>query len=435
LPNNNEKPKREMTRRQLSHHQKESRIQRFAMLGGIIVIVAVLVIVGTGLYMNQFKPLNAEAIKVGNTEYNMDYYINMLAYYGKQQGADYLPYMTDYVAQIIEQNKVIQDAAAKLTPSVTVSDDEIDQYIQQQKLTSTQTTQDVVRAQLLINKLKDYFNDPAHTNGIPASGEQKAVLAMFLESQKQADEVIAKLNAGEKFQDIAAQLSLESSSKEKNGDFGWVPKGVLSTTLGSAVLEDKAFSPDTTLSVPVTFTDADQTKSVGYWLLKVTETKDVSGATQKHVFAMLLGSQDEANAIKAQLDAGADFVTLAKANSKDANATTDGGDKGFIPKGQMDSTVDAILFPDDASKALAVNTLSSPVVDTTQTTKGGVRLMEVTGTDANKTIDGTNRTTLVANAVNNWANTEWTIAKDTVQNVMTQEQLQYAITKAQSRLQ
>ncbi|HEX7475778.1 MAG TPA: hypothetical protein VF318_07385, partial [Dehalococcoidales bacterium] len=77
------KPQREMTRRQLTHWQRESRIQRFTLFGGIIVIVAVLIIVGTGVFFNKVAPARAVVIKAGNSEFSYSYYVDALSYYGK----------------------------------------------------------------------------------------------------------------------------------------------------------------------------------------------------------------------------------------------------------------------------------------------------------------------------------------------------------------
>ncbi len=49
---------------------------------------------------------------------------------------------------------------------------------------------------------------------------------------------------------------------------------------------------------------------------------------------ILMSSEEEANSIKAQLDAGADFETLAKSHSTD-NTATRGGDIGYFQKGQL----------------------------------------------------------------------------------------------------
>ena len=82
MPKKNEQPQRYVSRRQLSHRQRESRIQRIALLGGLIVVVAVLSLAGLGLYNNQLKPLHEVILKVNNTDFTEDYYINSLAFTG-----------------------------------------------------------------------------------------------------------------------------------------------------------------------------------------------------------------------------------------------------------------------------------------------------------------------------------------------------------------
>ena len=52
-------------------------------------------------------------------------------------------------------------------------------------------------------------------------------MAMFLESEAQANEVIARIEAGEDFGELAAELSLDDVTKEAEGDLGWCPLGVL----------------------------------------------------------------------------------------------------------------------------------------------------------------------------------------------------------------
>ena len=58
-------------------------------------------------------------------------------------------------------------------------------------------------------------------------------------------------------------------------------------------------------------------------------------ATAEHVHArhIQVDTREEAERILAQLQAGADFVTLAEAYSQDANTREFGGDLGFFPRG------------------------------------------------------------------------------------------------------
>ena len=289
---------------------------------------------------------------------------------------------------------------------------------------------------------------------------------MFLESQQQLEEVKARLNKGESFRDLADQLSLESSSKNKDGDFTWVPKGVLSSVLGNrqnTTLEDLVFAEDVEVNELLQAEDEEQTKSIGYWILKVTEREVVeptpeatsptpeetatpasdetatptpAGTPKAHVWVMLLGSKTQAEQIKAQLDNGADFATLAKANSLHTNAATNGGDLGMLSEEellyQIGSKAAAVVFPEDDTQELELNTISGPIADTGKSTKGGFWLAQVTGIE-NKAIDGENRKTLTRNLKSDWVDKIWSENITRAEDLLTQEQISHAVTQAVKR--
>jgi peptidyl-prolyl cis-trans isomerase C len=74
-----------------------------------------------------------------------------------------------------------------------------------------------------------------------------------------------------------------------------------------------------------------------------------------HARHILVSSEDDAKAIKAQLDGGADFATLAKAKSIEPGAKDSGGDLGYF-------TQDKMVKPfGDAAFALKVNEISQPI--------------------------------------------------------------------------
>ena len=74
-----------------------------------------------------------------------------------------------------------------------------------------------------------------------------------------------------------------------------------------------------------------------------------------HARHILVSTEDDAKAIKAQLDGGADFAALAKEKSIEPGAKTSGGDLGFF-------TQDKMVKPfADAAFALKVNEISQPV--------------------------------------------------------------------------
>jgi len=74
-----------------------------------------------------------------------------------------------------------------------------------------------------------------------------------------------------------------------------------------------------------------------------------------HARHILVSSEDDAKAIKAQLDGGADFAALAKEKSIEPGAKDSGGDLGYF-------TQDKMVKPfGDAAFALKVNEVSQPI--------------------------------------------------------------------------
>jgi len=71
--------------------------------------------------------------------------------------------------------------------------------------------------------------------------------------------------------------------------------------------------------------------------------KQISGEQEVRARHILVETEDEAKAIKAELDKGADFAELAKKKSKDPGAS-DGGDLGFFTKEQMVPEFSAVAF-------------------------------------------------------------------------------------------
>jgi peptidyl-prolyl cis-trans isomerase C len=83
-------------------------------------------------------------------------------------------------------------------------------------------------------------------------------------------------------------------------------------------------------------------------------SKQITGEQEVHARHILVESEDEAKAVKAELDKGADFAELAKKKSKDPGAS-DGGDLGFFTKDQMVPEFSAVAF------ALEPGKISDPV--------------------------------------------------------------------------
>src|SRR5690349_4390372 len=82
--------------------------------------------------------------------------------------------------------------------------------------------------------------------------------------------------------------------------------------------------------------------------------KQITGEVEVRARHILVETEDEAKAVKAELDKGADFAELAKKKSKDPGSA-DGGDLGFFTKEQMVPEFSAVAF------ALEPGKISDPV--------------------------------------------------------------------------
>ena len=387
-----EKPQRIFTKQQLSRWQQQEKRRRIILWAGIFIIVAVLAIIGVGWFLGQYQPLHKLTIRVNDTEFNMKYYIEMLKLHAQNRPASDLPSITDEVIKNIEQNELIRQEALKL--GISVSNDAIKENLKSVDLPDDKIHQDLMRTQLLINKLLDEYFDPQ----VPTSAEQRQVMAMLLESRPQAAEVRAELENGENFTELATELSLEPFTKAKKGDLGWHSREILNDVLDASIVEN-IFSADIgVLSQPL-YDDA-ITKGVGYWLVKILNRNEEQ--EEAHVQIMLIDNEAEAQEIIGRLKAGEDFGSLAKEFSLLEGVKENEGEYDMTT-GMFSPVVEQFVFDPDTE----LETLSEPIRDETITTKGGYWLIKVTAEDMNRQIEKDDRDWLKTKLLNQWLSSLW----------------------------
>lgn len=411
-----ESKKREPTRRQLTSWQRESKRHQVILAAGIFIIVGVLILVGVGWFMNEYRPMHETVITVNNTSFDMAYFIKHLKAYGQGQSASYLYSIAAQLPSLIERDELVKQEAIKL--GYTISDDAVKQELQKRGLSDD--FWDIIRTDLLISKLKDEYFGPT----IPQTADQRQIMAMLLESRSQADEIAARLDKGEDFATLAKESSLDSTTKDGGGDLGWHQQGILTDSLGTSVVDDYAFNSQIgVLSRPMY--DDSIYKAQGYWLIKITERKEDN--SQVHAYALLLGSAEEAQGIKTRLENGEDLAAIAMESSQYTTSSEGGGDLGWVSSGSMGTAFDDFAF----NQSLDLNKWSDPIKDTEVGTKGGYWLIKVVNTESNRQVSDADMAQLKIKAVNEWITG---LIEDTNNKIddsaLTEEKMVFAIQKA-----
>jgi parvulin-like peptidyl-prolyl isomerase len=390
-----EKPK-EYTRRQLSHFQRQKRRQRFIFVSGISVIVAIVLIILVGWFVNDYRPLHRTVIKVGESEFNTAFYIDMLKNYVKANPSISLEYIYPSIPDIIVQDELIRLEAAPL--GITVDDEEIKKALKDAGQSATDADVTVVRTQELQTRLKDeYFG----TNVVPVSADQVHILAMLVESDSVANEARDRLINGEDFSTMVAEYAQNYYSKSNEGDFGWHPASILEDNLGSLIPVDYAFGAEpANLSPPLS--DNESSKSLGYWLIKVLDRPSDNETT---VQALYLSSNEQALEIKARLEAGDDLAALADEYSQYTPSKEKHGDLGVMTRTDNTTTVVSAAFDEYVfNPATELEKWSDPIADTTFSTTGGSWLVEVVEKEDNRPLSDEDREYLIDEAYQEWLN-------------------------------
>ncbi|MFC1897030.1 peptidylprolyl isomerase [Chloroflexota bacterium] len=385
------KPKREVTKRQLSHWQQQRKRQRVILGLGTFIVATVLVIMGAGWYISYYQPLHQTVIRVNKTEFNMDYYIKMLKFYGEGLPIYYMDTMADELIVVIERNELIREGALQL--GIAVSNEEVNEKLKSYDPPLSKDYKDVARTELLKSKLLDRHFEQT----VPVLAEQRHIMAMFLESESQATDIRTRVEAGEDFAELAGELSLDRFSKDKKGDLGWHPEDVFVELLATSIPGEHAFGSEIGI-LSQSIYDETKTKGVGYWLVKILDRQQES--KQIHIQAILLGSEKEAQDVRARLEASEDFTTLAKELSQHIETRGNGGDFDWV---SLEDVAPGSAFAAWADIfELETEVISEPIRDDTKVTTGGYWLLKVLDKESNRQISDDDRNSLKTRALDEW---------------------------------
>jgi foldase protein PrsA len=88
----------------------------------------------------------------------------------------------------------------------------------------------MIEGQVLKAKVTEHFNI-----NVPATAEQVRARLILVATQADAENVIARLDAGDDFATVAQEVTTDTATKETGGDIGWIPRGLVETEVEEAI--------------------------------------------------------------------------------------------------------------------------------------------------------------------------------------------------------
>jgi hypothetical protein len=366
--------------------QRKKRLFRFAIVIVSVIVIAALGLGGWYFYNSQVKTLNQAAIRVNGVTHDLRYYTNMLkTLYGNVSSeilGDYSDYgeqdiekLAGYAEQLIVHNEIIQQGSSAF--GVQIPRDVIRDKLEEDRIPVTDEHIDISMAQELVEKQ------------VPSIQPQAHVQAILLENESVAHQAITRLQAGEVFEQVANSLSKIPDFKIINGDLGWVTAREADLNAGSSKLGDVILEANTGVLGDVLYDD-NVTKQFGYWVIKVIEKNDATetNAATIHTQGILVGSEQAANDVIDELNAGADIDELAKQLSELPGAAENGAEMGWMTEGEVDSSFD-VLFD------MPLDEISMPIGNNQAQTKGGYWVYNVLEKDETRALTTAQKNKLV----------------------------------------
>ena len=242
------------------------------------VVVAIILII-FGFFYNQeyVAPFRRTIITVDGTSIDMGYFLKRT----RLAGAD--PFvMLDTLTNELLIKQGAPRYVGEVTPedidrelrkiarggSETISESEFKEWYRQQ-LNETRFSEseyrEILHTRLLAIRLHEYLAER-----VPTVAEQVHLHIILFETYEDAEEIRARWEAGEDFADLAREASIDELSREKGGDIGWLPRGVMESTFDYV-----AFSlslGDVSESLP--YVSEPSSTQVLYYLLMVSEKAD-----------------------------------------------------------------------------------------------------------------------------------------------------------------
>ena len=259
----------------------QSTKRRTGIIIASILVALILIIGGFSLYGNYIAPFQRTIISVDDVPVSMDYFLKRT----RLAGADPMEML-----EILTQEMIIRQQAPLY--GITVSEDDILQELRtvargdsesiserefeewyRQQLNESELSEDEYRELITLRvmtiRLYEYLAERA-----PTVATQLYLHGIRLENYRVAQKTRERWQNGENFTALAQELSLDEEAKERGGEIGWIPRGILGDRIDGIIF---AVEPgEVTIPIPVDQVPTDESEFYLFLVSERAESRELS---------------------------------------------------------------------------------------------------------------------------------------------------------------
>jgi hypothetical protein len=262
----------------LRRERKQKRIA-YVIIG--LLIAAILIGSGVFYYLNYVAPFHRLVITIDDIQIRMDYFLDRCRI-AEADPQDMLVTLTHeqlikfgaprvgitVTEQDIDQELRLMASASSdnTSDNTTITEAEFQEWCRQ-RLSATGLSdakyRELVGNGLLVTRFQEYL-----AQQVPTAVESVHLHAIVVTTAEKAAQAADRIKAGESFDAVARDVSIDDESRQNGGDMGWVPRGVY-------FFDETAFSLNIgDISEPLPYTIDETSGPAAYFLIMVSEKSD-----------------------------------------------------------------------------------------------------------------------------------------------------------------
>jgi len=268
--------------------------KRAIILISSVFIALILLIIGVNYYFSEDqKYYRIDVIQVDDLTVDMDYFVRRC----HATGLDPMSALTGLTNELVIKKEAeavgleISEAEILEAMMATASGDspesitrsEFDEWLRQ-RLNETRLSEKEYKEIVRVSLMSQRFYE-AIVSASPTSAKQVFLNAILVDTEEEALEIKARLEAGEVFADVAAEVSIDAT-KEDGGAIGWIPRGIaLEARYDSLIFDELEIGvvSDPQAYHNTSVTDYSSPSYINYFLLMVSDKADSRPINEQHL--------------------------------------------------------------------------------------------------------------------------------------------------------